>query len=101
MHELLAPYALDALDPEEQDDVERHLARCERCRIELGALQEAAAELAYTVVAPAPPPERYPRTKAQLRPANAIRLPVPRIFAPPPCLPSAPWAALAFPAASR
>ena len=96
MHELLAPYALDALDPEEQDDVERHLARCERCRIELGALQEAAAELAYTVVAPAPPHELYARIEAQLRPANVIRLRVPRILAAAAVLAVAAVVALAF-----
>jgi anti-sigma factor RsiW len=74
MHELLAPYALHALDPDEEREVERHLARCERCRIELGALQEAAVELAYTVVAPAPPPELYSRIEARLRPTNVVHL---------------------------
>ena len=81
MHPSLAPYALDALDPDEEIEVERHLARCERCRIELGALRAAAAELAYTVVAPAPPPEVYAGIEARLRPTNVIRLRAPRIFA--------------------
>jgi hypothetical protein len=74
MHDLLAPYALNALDAREQDEVERHLARCARCRLELGALQEAAAELAYTVVAPAPPPALYERIAEGLRPDNVVPL---------------------------
>ena len=80
MHELLAPYALHALDQEEETEVEKHLARCERCRVELSALQEAAAELAYTAVAPSPPPDLYARIEKELRPRNVVRLRPPRLL---------------------
>jgi len=57
LHDLTAAYALDALDPEDVQAYEAHLARCERCRDELGTLAEAAGALAYATDAPAPPPE--------------------------------------------
>ena len=52
LHTLSAPYALDALTPEERRRYEEHL---ERCRDELAGLQEAAAALAFVVEGPAPP----------------------------------------------
>ena len=57
IHELVAPYALDALDAEERDEFERHLAECERCARELSELQESAASLAWATAGPEPPPE--------------------------------------------
>lgn len=54
--ELTAAYALDALDAPDVDDLEEHLAGCERCRDELAGLRRAAASLAYVVDTPAPPP---------------------------------------------
>src|SRR6266542_2837465 len=66
MHELLAPYALDALDADEAHEVERHVAGCEPCRVELGLLQEAATELAYPVVGPSPPADLFARIEAGL-----------------------------------
>jgi anti-sigma-K factor RskA len=56
-HANVAPYALDALDPQDEREFERHLASCERCREELAALRETAADLAYGADGPAPPPE--------------------------------------------
>lgn len=44
---LLAAYALGALEPDEMEQVLRHLAVCERCRAELEEYQAAAAMLAY------------------------------------------------------
>lgn len=55
VHELTAAYALDALDADEAGAYEAHLGRCERCRSELAALSEAAAELAWAVDTPPPP----------------------------------------------
>ena len=55
IHDLTAPYALDALDPEDARAYEAHLARCERCRGELASLSEATTALAYASEAPAPP----------------------------------------------
>jgi len=56
LHELAAPYALDALDADERADFERHLAECERCSAQLADLQEAVAALAFAVEGPEPPP---------------------------------------------
>lgn len=55
LHDLTAAYALDALDPEEAEAYERHLAQCEECREQLAELNGTAAALAFGTVAPAPP----------------------------------------------
>jgi anti-sigma-K factor RskA len=46
-HDLVAPYALDALEPEERRSFERHLDDCEECRAQLAELQVATAALAF------------------------------------------------------
>ena len=56
LHDLTPAYALDALDPDEAEAYERHLAQCEQCRRELAGLSEGAAALGFEAVAPAPPP---------------------------------------------
>ena len=56
VHDLTAAYALDALDAEEREAYEHHLAQCERCRDELAQLGESATALAYAVESPPPPP---------------------------------------------
>ena len=56
LHSLTAPYALDALTPEERERFEDHLADCERCRDEIAAIHDTAAELAFAVEGPPPPP---------------------------------------------
>jgi len=56
IHELVAAYALDALDDSEQREFEEHLAGCEQCRAEIEGLRDAAAALAYVPEGPAPPP---------------------------------------------
>ena len=43
--DLLAPYALDAVDGEERAELEAHLAGCPRCRAELDGLREVAAAI--------------------------------------------------------
>ena len=55
-HELVAAYALDALEDSERRDFEEHLATCDQCREELEGLRDAAAALAYVPEGPAPPP---------------------------------------------
>ena len=55
IHDLVAPYALDALDEEERAEFERHLAGCGRCTRELAELQDTAASLAWAVEGPEPP----------------------------------------------
>src|SRR5438105_14664349 len=55
LHELVAPYALDALDDDERERFERHLAECERCTAQLTELRNATTGLAFAVEGPAPP----------------------------------------------
>jgi anti-sigma factor RsiW len=55
LHTLSAPYALDALPPDERERYEEHLRTCDRCRAELAGLQDAATSLAFAVEGPAPP----------------------------------------------
>lgn len=47
IEELLGAYALDAVTPEEADEVERHLQECPRCRAEVEAHRETASSLAH------------------------------------------------------
>jgi len=51
----LALYAVGALTPEENKELEHHLAECPSCREELQGLQAAAAHIALTVEAVRPP----------------------------------------------
>src|SRR5262249_56541165 len=76
-HSLVAPYALDALDHDEEREFEEHLAGCERCREELAGLREAAASLAYATPGPAPPPALKERILDQARAErpNVVSLP--------------------------
>jgi anti-sigma-K factor RskA len=67
VHSLVAPYALDALPETEEREFEQHLALCERCQRELGALREAAAALAYGTGGREPPPELRERILSQAR----------------------------------
>ena len=46
IEELLGAYALDAVDDDEHDAVDRHLAECPRCRAEVTEHREVAALLA-------------------------------------------------------
>jgi anti-sigma-K factor RskA len=55
VHDLTPAYALHALDAEEREHYESHLAQCDRCREELALLQESASALAWAVESPAPP----------------------------------------------
>ena len=76
-HANVAPYALDALDADEEREFEEHLASCEACREELASLREATAALAYGAVGPAPPPKLKERILAEAaaeRP-NVVSLP--------------------------
>lgn len=55
IHDLVAPYALDALDPEEAREFEAHLRTCEACRADLVQMREGAADVAASA-STAPPP---------------------------------------------
>jgi anti-sigma-K factor RskA len=77
-HDLLAAYALDALDDDERDRFERHLADCEECTDQLAMLREPVAALAYAAEGPVPRNELRDRiiegTRAEPR-AAVIKLP--------------------------
>ena len=76
-HALVAPYALDALDQQEEREFEEHLASCESCREELARMREAAASLAYAAPGPAPPAALRGRILEQARAErpNVVSLP--------------------------
>jgi anti-sigma-K factor RskA len=56
IHDLSAAYALDALEPDEVDAFEAHLATCESCREAVAGFGSVAAELAFAGAPAAPPP---------------------------------------------
>lgn len=77
-HDLVAAYALDALDHEERERFERHLAECGNCTEQLELLGEAAAALAYGVEGPQPNASLRDRILAAAKSeprASVIRLP--------------------------
>ena len=47
--DLLAVFALDAVDRDEHEQIEAHLAQCPRCRAELAAHRDVAAALGNSV----------------------------------------------------
>ena len=55
IHGAVGSYVTHALDPDELDEFEEHLAGCATCRREVTEFEETAAELA-TLVAATPPP---------------------------------------------
>ncbi|MCX4702004.1 anti-sigma factor [Streptomyces sp. NBC_01352] len=81
LHSLAAPYALDALEPDERRRFEKHLKKCDSCPAEVRALAEDAVRLAWSAAAPAPaamrervlaavrttPQENAPREAARAR----------------------------------
>ncbi|MCX5370975.1 anti-sigma factor [Streptomyces sp. NBC_00103] len=54
LHSLAAPYALDALEPDERRRFEKHLTGCDRCAAEVRALAEDAVRLAWSQAAQPP-----------------------------------------------
>jgi anti-sigma factor RsiW len=54
IHELTAGYALDALDADERDAYEAHLAGCEHCQQELESFWETTEALAVAATGPEP-----------------------------------------------
>lgn len=48
-HDLLAAFALDAVETHERDLIDQHLANCPRCRAELDAHRDVAAALGNSV----------------------------------------------------
>ncbi|NEA67681.1 anti-sigma factor [Streptomyces sp. SID12488] len=54
LHSLAAPYALDALDPDERRRFGKHLAGCDACTAEVRMLSEDTVRLAWSTAAPPP-----------------------------------------------
>ncbi len=67
LRELLAAYALGALEPEEREQVEAYLARSAEARRELADLMEAAAALGAAFPQISPPLPLRDRLLAQIR----------------------------------
>ncbi|WP_037670391.1 anti-sigma factor domain-containing protein [Streptomyces griseus] len=96
-HSLAAPYALDALDPEERRRFEKHLKGCDRCAAEVRALSEDAVRLAWSTAVPAPAAMRD-RVLAAVRATPQERAPVREHS---PQLPPHVWGAQPPPARAR
>ncbi|MFF3502812.1 anti-sigma factor domain-containing protein [Streptomyces sp. NPDC003247] len=77
LHSLAAPYALDALDPDERRRFDKHLTRCDRCAADVRALSEDAVRLAWSTAAP-PPAALRDRVLAAVRttPQEPVAAPV-------------------------
>jgi anti-sigma-K factor RskA len=75
-HELIAAYALDALDADERARAKEVLATSEEAREELRSLTEVAAAMATAAVGPAPRPELRDRIlgAARAEPQNVVSL---------------------------
>ncbi len=62
--ELSVGYALDALEPEDEQDLLRHLAGCTTCLRDVAQHRETLSHLAYAADAGAPPPAVWDRVRA-------------------------------------
>lgn len=83
IHELTAPYALDALDASDAQAFEEHLRHCERCRDEVALFRATAASLAHDAPPAAPPKELRARILATARAERGNVVPLrPRWAAP-------------------
>jgi anti-sigma-K factor RskA len=74
LHDLVAPYALDALDDDERTSFERHLVACDQCGAQLVDLQEATTALAYATEGPEPPRELRERILQAATQDNGARI---------------------------
>jgi anti-sigma-K factor RskA len=75
MHDLVGAYAVDALDDQEREAYETHLAGCDQCLAELARLRESATVLA-TSASVAPPPELKDRVMAEIQSEAAPVVPM-------------------------
>lgn len=78
IHALSGAYALDAVDPQERAEFERHLAGCPSCQAEVDSLREAGAALAElsTQTPPAHLREEVLSGARQIRPLPPKVLPI-------------------------
>lgn len=100
LHSLAAPYALDALEPEERRRFEKHLKTCDRCTAEVRDLAEDAVRLAWSTAAPAPLAMRD-RVLAAVRATPQDPAPAPVREQRAPQLPPHVWGTQPLPARTR
>src|SRR5215510_2596554 len=80
--ELLAAYALDALDPVDSQALGEHLSNCMQCRDELIGLRDTSALLAHAATAQAPGDRVRAQIVSRVRaeaaptPAQVVQMPV-------------------------
>ena len=67
IHSLAPAYAIDGLDPDDEQRFETHLVACERCRADVDAFRESATALAFAVQPADPPPALRERILTQAR----------------------------------
>jgi len=88
LHDLVAPYALDALEPLERARFEAHLETCDACRDELAGFAATAARLGESLAEPAPPglrdrilaqAARTPQERLGRRSPGRVRRALPRL----------------------
>ena len=89
LHELTAGYALDALDADECERYEAHLASCDRCREELQEFWQVSASLARAAGGPQPPASLRGRILEQARSERPNVVPLRRRFTLPVLMPAA------------
>ena len=73
LHDLVAPYALDALEPGERELFEHHLEECASCREQLAEFQSTASALAYAE-STEPPPALRERILEAARAENGAKV---------------------------
>ena len=95
LHELTAGYAHDALDADECERYEAHLASCDRCRDELQGFWQVSAALGRAAGGPQPPASLRERILEQARSERPNVVPLRRRFALPVLMPVAAVAAVA------
>jgi anti-sigma-K factor RskA len=66
VHASSGAYVVDALEPAEREEFERHLTTCDVCRAEIAELSEAASMLSL-LTEHTPPPDLWAKTVAQTR----------------------------------
>lgn len=81
IHELTAAYALDALDGDERDRYEVHLATCGPCREDLEGFWRVSGSLAHAAAGPPPPPALRSRILEEARRQRPNVVPLRRRFA--------------------
>jgi anti-sigma-K factor RskA len=80
LHDLTAGYALDALDADECERYEAHLASCDRCREELQGFWQVSAALGRAAGGPQPPASLRAKILEQARSERPNVVPLRRRF---------------------